>query len=238
MKLLRALSFLSLGVLWFCAAAAAQGPAITKITTNDPINLSCTYTVGKSTILCPMGPGTTLTVIGTSFGSTGGGVITCDCPGIVISSWSNTKIIGLVSSVFPNPGPDSQGIAVETIEGGYSTYVPYVAQAAQITKLVVGSCIWTLTPPSTQQCLITPGTQFTIYGNYLGSGGGSAGIELGDFPGPTIQSWDPGWTSNPTPNNNVIVATAVQAACGNSIQVFAEQEGILGSNPVPYTTCH
>ncbi len=184
-----------------------------------------------------MGPGTLLTVIGTNFGSTSAGVTTCDCASVILSSWSNTKITGYVASVDPNPGVYSQGIQVENVGGTYSTAAPYTPIAAQVTQLVVGSCTWT--PTSTQQCVITPGTQFTLYGNYFGAGGNSGPqINMCDCVQPTIQSWDSGWTSNPTVNNNVIVATANSAACGNSIQVWAE--GIvptMGSNPVPYTTC-
>jgi hypothetical protein len=235
MKLLQVTLF-SLGVLWFCATASGQGPVITSYTTQDFAN-NCTYTVATSKTPCAMGPGTTLTVYGTGFGTEGGGVGTCDCPGIILISWSSTKISGYVVSVWPNPTSGSSGINVETVGGVYSASVPYTPLAAQITKLVVGSCTWT--PTSAQQCVITAGTQFTIYGNYFGGGPTTSGpqVSMCDCSNPTINSWDPGWSSNPTANNNVIVATAVNAECGNSIQVWAEDYNTLGSNPAPYTTC-
>ncbi|MGA9977244.1 MAG: hypothetical protein WBQ08_01210 [Candidatus Sulfotelmatobacter sp.] len=123
-----------------------------------------------------------------------------------------------------------------------SGVAPYTALAAQITKVVVGSgsssCTY-IPDQSPLQCVITAGTQFTIYGNYFGAGPITSGpqVSLCDCSNPTINSWDPGWTSNPSATGNVITATAVDAECGNSIVVYAEAAATLPSNPVPYTTC-
>jgi len=87
--------------------------------------------------------------------------------------------------------------------------------------------------------LITAGTQFTVYGSYFGAGPLTSGpqVVLCDCTNPTIDSWGPGWMSSPSATGNMITVTAVDAECGNSIVVYAEQYGTLPSNPVPYTTC-
>jgi hypothetical protein len=235
MKLVHGLTLIFL-VSLIGATASAQTPTITSYTANG-----CTYTVGVSTTPCSMGPGTTLVVRGTNFGSVGGIVNTCDCPQIIVPSgnWTNTKVTGYVYSVYPNPTSGSAGIQVETIGGAWSTAVPYTPLAAQITKLTVGSCTY-IPNVSSQLCVITAGTQFTVYGNYFGAGPLTSGPQMttcNSCTNATINSWDPNWTTNPSPTGNVIVATAAQAACGNSIIVWAEGFNILGSNPVPYTTC-
>jgi hypothetical protein len=221
--------------LWLCAAATAQTPTITSYSANG-----CTYTVGVSRTPCSMGPGTTLVVRGTNFGTTPGNVGTCDCSSIVVPSgdWTNTQVTGYVYSVAVNPSGGSVGIQLETAGGAFSNAVVYTPLAAQITKLTAGSCTY-IPNVSTQQCVITAGTQFTIYGSYFGAGPLTSGpqISMCDCNNPTIQSWDPGWPSNPTPTGNVITATAVAAVCGNSIVVWAESFNTLGSNPIPYTTC-
>jgi uncharacterized protein YaiE (UPF0345 family) len=187
---------------------------------------------------CSMGPGSLITVNGS--GLTSAGIVaTCDCTQIIVPSgdWTNTRITGYVYSVAAN---FSAGIQVETSGGTWSAsgVAPYTALAAQITKVVVGSCTY-IPDQSPQQCLITAGTQFTIYGNYFGAGPLSSGpqVTLCDCSSATINSWDPGWTSNPSATGNVITATAVDAECGNSIVVYAEAAATLPSNPVPYTTC-
>lgn len=222
--------------LFACHAAFAQAPTITSYSVGG-----CTYTVGVSQTPCSMGPGSLLTVSGTGFGSTGGIVNTCDCPQIIVPSgdWTSTKVTGYVVSVYPNPTSGSAGIQVENAGGGFSSAVAYTPLAAQITKVVVGSCTY-IPNQSTQQCLISPGTQFTIYGNYFGGGpaeGSGPQVSMCDCTNPTINSWDPGWSSNPSATGNVITATAVDAECGNSIVVYAEDAGVLPSNPIPYTTC-
>jgi len=217
------------------STASAQSPTITSYTANG-----CTYTVGVSTTPCSIGPGTTLVVKGTNFGNVGGIVATCDCPQIIVQAggWTSTKITGYVYSVYPNPTSGSAGIQVENSGGAWSSAVPYTPLAAQITKVTVGSCTY-IPNVSSQQCVITTGTQFTVYGSYFGAGPLTSGpqLTLCDCTATTINSWDPGWTTSPSPTGNVIVATATQAVCGNSIIVWAEGLNILGSNPVPYTTC-
>jgi hypothetical protein len=186
-----------------------------------------------------MGPGSLITVNGTGFGSTQGQIITCDCSDVIITSWASngTQATGYVYTVTANYSP---GIQIETSGGLYSASgaAPYTALAAQITEVVVGSCTY-IPNQSPQQCVITAGTQFTIYGNYFGAGPLSSGpqVVLCDCTNPTINSWDPNWISNPSATGNVITATAVDAECGNSIVVYAEAYGTLASNPIPYTTC-
>lgn len=238
MKALRMSALGTLVLLLFVASASAT-PSISSYSVD---NNSCTYTVGgQNQTPCPIGPGSLLTVHGSGFGPSGGIVNTCDCNTIINKSWSNTLITGWVYSVSPN---FANGIQVETSGGLLSAAgaAPYTALAAQITEVVVGSggnaCTY-IPNQSAKQCLITAGTAFTVYGNYFGAGPVNSGPQIGmcDCTNPTIQSWDPGWTSNPTETGNVIEATAVEAECGNSIVVFAEGAGVLPSNPVPYTTC-
>jgi hypothetical protein len=232
MKMLRVSIPLMFLALWFCSMASAQTPTITSYSVNG-----CTYTVGVSSTPCPMGPGSLLTVNGSDFG-TSGVVGTCDCGYFIPQFYSSTRITVVVYSVFPNANSTSGSIQVETSGGIFSNAVPYTPLAAQITKLVVGNCTY-IPGQSSQQCVITAGTQFTIYGNYFGAGPLTSGpqVSMCDCNNPTINSWDPGWTTNPTATGNVIVATAQVAECGNSIVVWAESFSTLGSNPVPYTTC-
>jgi hypothetical protein len=234
MNLLRGFALVSFAVLLYTITAVSQTPSITSYSANG-----CTYTVGVSQTPCPIGPGTTLVVNGTNFTS-GGNVGTCDCPSIIVPTgkWTNTRVTGFVYSVYPNPSSGSVGIQLETVGGAFSNAVPYTPLAAQITKVVVGSCTY-IPNVSTQQCVITPGTPFTIYGSYFGAGPLTSGpqVTLCDCSNPTIQSWDPGWTSNPSPTGNVVTATAVNAVCGNSIVVWAENFSVLQSNSIPYTTC-
>ena len=225
MKVLRVFVPLTLFALWLCSTASGQTPTITSYSVSG-----CTYNPGGTP--CAIGPGTFLTVNGQNFGSSGL-VFTCDCGYFLPKSASETKITVYVYSVAAN-----SSIQVETSGGAYSNTVPYTPIAAQITKLVVGSCTY-IPNQSSQQCVITPGTQFTIYGNYFGVGPVTSGpqVSMCDCNNPTINSWDSGWTSNPTTTGNSIVATAQTAECGNSIVVWAEGYNTLGSNPVPYTTC-
>jgi hypothetical protein len=234
MKLLRLL-LLVLFALWLCCAAYASTPTIYSYSVG-----SCTYNVGQQgQTPCSIGPGSLITVTGTGFGSTPGVVNTCDCNTVIVTSWASngTQVTGYVYSVAAN---FSAGIQVETSGGSLSASgaAPYTALAAQITKVVVGSCTY-IPNQSPQQCVITAGTQFTIYGNYFGAGPLSSGPQVGlcNCTNPTINSWDPNWATSPSATGNVITATAVDAECGNSIVVYAEDASSLPSNPVPYTTC-
>jgi hypothetical protein len=223
-----------IAAICLCANAIAQAPIISSYSANG-----CTYTVGVSKTTCSMGPGTKIVIRGTNFGTAGGIVSTCDCPEIIVpvGGWTDTRIVGYVFSVYPNPTSGSVGIQVETLGGAWGAAVPYTPLAAHITKVTVGSCTYIPGIP-THQCVITPGTQFTIYGSYFGAGGGTGPqVTMCDCANPTIQSWNPGWINNPKPTDNVITATAVEAVCGNSIVVYAEGVGALPSNPIPYTTC-
>jgi hypothetical protein len=228
MKVLRVFVPLTLFVLWLCSTASAQTPNISGYSVSG-----CTYTSGNP---CAIGPGTVLTVTGSNFGSSPL-VFTCDCGYFIPSSRSGSSITVVVYSVTAN-----SSIQVETEGGAYSNTVPYTAIPAQITKLVVGSCTY-IPNQSSQQCVITAGTQFTLYGNYFGPGPLTSGpqISMCDCNGPTINSWDTGWTDSSTGADatisGTITATAQVAECGNSIVVWAEDFNTLGSNPVPYTTC-
>jgi hypothetical protein len=234
MKKYRLPALMIIAAICLCANAVAQAPVISSYSANG-----CTYTVGVSKATCSMGPGTKIVVRGTNFGTAGGIVNTCDCPQIIVPAggWTSTRIVGYVYAVFTNPTSGSAGIQVETLGGAWSAAVPYRALAAHITKLTTDNCTY-IPGVSTRQCVITPGSQFTIYGSYFGSGEGQgAQVGMCDCNNPTIQSWNPGWTNNPKPTDNVITATAVEAVCGNSIVVYAEGVGALPSNPIPYTTC-
>jgi hypothetical protein len=181
-----------------------------------------------------MGPGNTLIVTGANF-SSGGIVSTCDCGEITVppGQWTSTKITGTVNWVY-----SGSSIAVETSGGWWSNTVPYTGLGAVITRIQVGSCTYTPNVSATQ-CVITPGTQFTIQGSYFGPGPVVSGpqVSICDCSNPTINSWNPNWASTPSPTGNVIVATAVVALCGNSIVVWSEGLGFAGSNPVAYTAC-
>jgi hypothetical protein len=187
-----------------------------------------------------MGPGMTLVVNGINFGRSSGIVSTCDCGQITVPSgkWTPTKITGTVNWVYTNPSSGSNGIQVETAGGSWSTAVPYTALGAVITSIQVGTCTYTPGVSATQ-CVITAGTQFTINGSYFGPGPIVSGpqVTICDCSNPTINSWNPNWTTSASATGNVIVATATAAACGTSIIVWSDGLNFLGSNPVPYTTC-
>lgn len=178
--ILVALSALPLG-----GRALAQLPTITSYSANG-----CTYTVGLSRTPCSIGPGTKLAVRGKNFGNAGGIVNTCDCPEVIVplGNWTDTKIVGYVYSVYPNPTPGSAGIQVENTGGGRSAAVPYAPLAAHISRITVGSCTY-IAGISKHQCVITPGTQFTLYGSYFGAGANSGPqVTMCDCPNPTIES--------------------------------------------------
>jgi hypothetical protein len=222
-----------MAALGFVSTASAQTPRISSILVNG-----CTYTVGVSPTPCSMGPGDTLVVNGTGFGGTAGIVNTCDCNEITVPSadWTPTRVTGTVNWV-----SSSGGIQLETNGGQLSTpAVPYAALSAVITSISTATCTYTPGVSATQ-CVIAAGTPFTINGSHFGPGPltGVSGpqVAICDCTNPTINSWDNNWLTSPSPTGNIITATAVEAACGNSIVVFSNGNQVPGSDPVPYTTC-
>ncbi len=232
-----ALRLSSLALLLFltCSFVAVAQPTITKYTTSD-FSRTCTFTVGKSTKPCPMGPGTKLIIEGSGFWTGSIGVVTtCDCPILIASArdFTNTKITGYVNSVGIQP-TNSMGITVETSVGEWSNAVPYTPLAAQITKLVVGDCTY-IPNQSPQQCFIAPGMQFTVYGNYFGGGGETPELAMCDCIQPSVIGMTPDWYGKPSANNNSITATANDVVCGSTIIWFAEGVNSgLPSNAVAY----
>ena len=226
MKALRSLGLLVLVFAWLASFAFAQAPTITQVTVK---NTGCIYKVGVSSKQCSIGPGMTLNVVGSNFGKATGGVSLCDCAPTTIVSWSNTRVIVIVNAVTP-----SASLMLETEGGAWSNGIPYSALGPVITSIVVGNC--TYTPNQSQfLCLITEGTQFTINGSYFGpptSGGYVSTCDCGAAA--TINSWDPNWSTSPSPYNNQIVATANRALCGSTVAVFVD---MMWSNFVPYTAC-
>lgn len=223
MKLIRLSCLVALVPLWLVSTALSQSPKITTITVR---NTGCIYTVGTSTTPCEIGPGMILTVEGSNFGEEGGGVDLCDCNFITTVSWTSTRVTGTVNWVAPN-----SILNLETAGGAWSNALPYTALGTVIEYIRVGNCTY-VPNKSGKQCVITPGTQVTIYGRYFGPGPGQ--VATCDCQNATIDSWDPYWATDPTPQNNKIVATAVDAVCGSTLAVSID--GML-SNTVPYTTC-
>jgi hypothetical protein len=203
------------------SVASASGQVISSVRV---ANSGCVYTVGLSTAPCPIGPGMVLDVYGSGFGSLGGGVALCDCPDMTISKWSDTAVTGIVGSVTVGTP-----IVLETFGGTYSNAVPYDALAPQITEIDVGTCSYTPNR-SKNLCDVFAGQSITIHGKYFGPPQGQ--VSTCDCAAATVQSWDPGWPVNASPNDNTIVATANTVSDGSSIIVEA---GYMWSNPVPYT---
>jgi hypothetical protein len=172
----------------------------------------------------------TLVVKGSNFGTTGGGIILCNCPATTIVQWTSTRVVATVNSVASNAS-----LALETVGGLWSNAVPYTPLGPVITSIVVGNCTY-IPNQSPRLCQITPGTQVTINGSYFGSSTtpNNQVATCGSCATATIDSWDPNWLTKPSPYNNQIVITANQAFCGSTVAVFANQ---LWSNYVPYTAC-
>ena len=229
MKSVRLLALLVFGTVLatvLASPAFAQGPAITSVSVKTT---GCVYKVGVSTKQCSLAPGMTLVVNGSNFGKVGGGIIICDCLDPTVVSWSPTRVVVIASAVTPNTS-----LVLETIGGQYSNSVPYTALAPLITSIVIGSC--TYTPNASQfLCLIQPGDQVTINGSYFGPPNGQGEVVTCDCGvSPTIVSWDPDWSTNPTPYNNQIVIVDNAAVCGSTIAILLQT---MWSNFVPYTAC-
>jgi hypothetical protein len=225
MKSLRLLLLAVIAAL-LTSFAFAQAPVITNITVKDT---KCYYKVGTSTQPCSIGPGMTLIVTGSNFGKVGGGVSLCDCQSATTVKWTPTQVTVTVNAV-----NTSSGVTLETEDGGYTSAVPYTPLSPVITSITVGSCTYTPNQ-SALLCLITPGTQITINGSYFGPQTIYSAVQTCIGCGSaTIDSWNPNWSTSPSPFNNQIVATANQTACGNSISLWT---GVLGSNFIPYTAC-
>jgi hypothetical protein len=228
MKSLRLLCLAALAPFWLASTMLAQSPTITSITVKDT---GCIYTVGSSTKQCSVAPGMTLIVKGTNFGPPGGVIILCDCLTATTVKWTSTRVTATVNNVNSN-----SNISLETAGGTHSTdAVPYIALGPVITSIVVGNCTY-VPDQSPALCLITPGTQVTINGSYFGpfSSNYSHVRTCDSNCLATINSWNPNWSTSPSPYNNQIVAVANQAVCGSTVAVFADQ---IWSNFVPYTAC-
>jgi hypothetical protein len=228
MKSLRLLCLAVLAPFYLASTMLAQSPTITGITVKDT---GCIYTVGTSTKLCTVAPGMTLIVRGTNFGSPSGSILSCDCLSATTVTWSSTRVTATVNNVNP-----SSNISLETAAGASSTNaVPYTALGPVITSIVVGDCTY-IPDQSATLCLITPGTQFTINGSYFGplSSNYSHVQTCGGCDFATINSWNPNWSTSPSPYNNQIVAVANQAVCGSTVAIFAD---MIWSNHIPYTAC-
>lgn len=227
MKSLRLFVVLAIATVLLTSYAFAQAPAITSLWVK---NTDCLYKVGVSTKLCSIAPGMTLEIVGSNFGKLSGGISLCNCPSATLVNWTPTRIIVTVNAATPG-----SGLVVETLGGALSNSVPYTALAPLITSIVVGNCTYTPNQ-SPFLCLISPGDQVTINGSYFGPASGGGYVVTCDDCGAstTIISWDPNWSTAPSPYNNQIVITANQAACGLTIAVFFDT---MWSNYVPYTAC-
>jgi hypothetical protein len=222
---LRLLCLVAFVPLWLASTTFAQSPTITSVTVKDT---ACTYKVGISTRQCSIGPGMTLIVKGSNFGTTGGGIILCNCPATTIVQWTSTRVVSTVNAVTPNAS-----LALETVGGLWSNAVPYTPLGPVITSIVVGNCTY-IPNQSPTLCQITPGTQVTVNGSYFGPMSPYNGVRTCNCAAATINSWNPNWLTSPSPYNNQIVATATQAVCGSTVAVSVGQ---LWSNYVPYTAC-
>lgn len=227
MKSLRLLCLAALALFLLPSTLLAQSPTITGITVKDT---GCIYTVGTSTKLCSVAPGMTLIVRGTNFGPPSGSIILCDCLTATTVTWTSTRVTATVNNVTTNAA-----ISLSTEGGTMSTdAVPYTALGPVITSIVVGDCTYTPNQSATL-CLITPGTQFTINGSYFGPlSSDYSHVRTCSGCLATINSWNPNWSTSPSPYNNQIVAVANQAVCGSTVGVFADE---IWSNYIPYTAC-
>jgi hypothetical protein len=228
-KSLRLLCLVALASL-LASTALAQSPAITSVTVRDTVKgTACTYNVGSSAKLCSIAPGMTLTVRGTNFGSPGGVIILCDCLTATTVHWSSTQVTATVNNVNPNAS-----LTLETVGGGYSNAIPYTALGPVITSIVAGTC--TYIPDQTSSlCLITSGMQVTINGSYFGpASAGNQARTCDCSEAPTIDSWDPNWSTNPSSYNNQVVITVNESVCGSTVAIFVDE---IWSNYVPYTAC-
>ena len=226
MKSPRLLVLVALVTLWpVTLVFAAPGTTITSINIHDT---SCVYKVGS--VPCNVGPGMTIDIKGSNFGDVSGVVTLCNCLPATIKSWSRTRVTVVVNSVAPYAS-----LYLRDAAGELSNTIPYNALGPVITSIVVGSC--TYYPEwSSNQCKITPGTQFTINGSYFGptSGGGTVVTCSGcGNTAATINNWNSNWLTYPSSNSNQIEVTATETTCGATIAVLANS---MWSNYVPYYT--
>jgi hypothetical protein len=225
MKSLCLLCLAAFAPFWLASTMLAQSPAITNVTVKDT---ACTYKVGGSALQCSIGPGMAIIVKGSNFGTSAGVISFCDCPAPTIVQWTSTRVTATVNTVTPNAS-----LVLETNGGAFSNAIPYTPLGPVITSIVVGNC--TYIPNQTPTlCLITPGTQITINGSYFGPISPNNQAATCDCAAPTINSWDPDWSTSPSPYNSQIVITATQAVCGSTVAVLT---GVLWSNYIPYTAC-
>jgi hypothetical protein len=201
----------------------SQSPTITHLEVKET---RCVYLPGSSDEPCSIGPGMTLWIKGANFGEQGGTVSLCDCGGAIINRWTPDSITATVSYVAPN-----SVFSIETTQGAYSNSLSYSALAPIIDRVHIGDCTY-IPGVSRHLCMVVPGSQITIRGKYFGRGSGE--VATCDCANATIDSWNPDWLLNPTPAENTITVTAVDAECGSTISVQADG---MWSNAVPYTTC-
>ena len=225
MKASRLVLLVTVGSALLLSHAFAQTPTITSISVTDT---GCTDKFGISTQLCSLAPGMTVVIVGNNFGKATGGGSLCDCPPPTILKWSPTSITALINAVTPN-----SVLMVETRGGLWSNSVTYTALAPVITSIDVGNCTY-IPDQSPLLCRITPGTQFTINGNYFGPQTIYSDVTTCDCTAATINSWNSTWTTSPSPFNNQIVATATDAVCGSTVAILVST---MWSNYVAYTAC-
>jgi hypothetical protein len=222
MKLVRMFCLVTWVPLLLASGALSQSPTITSIEVRET---NCTYTVGKTTTPCKIGPGMTLAIEGSNFGDAPGGVDLCDCNVATTLTWTSTQVVSTVNWATLN-----SVIRLETPGGAFSNTVPYIALGPVITSINVGSCSY-VPDVSVNQCIITSGSHVTIYGSFFGPGPGE--VATCDCQDATIGSWDEYWATNPSPGDNNIVVTVVNSESGSTIRV--RRDGIW-SNAIPYTS--
>jgi len=210
-------------VFAFCSAAFAQVPFITSISVNGN-GPSCTYRVGHSPPdpVCTIGPGMTLVVSGSGFGSQVS-VKTCDCSSATIvgtpTSSQVTAVVNFVAS--------RATISVQNSGGFPSNTVSYNPFAPNIASIQVGSCIYNVSSPPAYPCSVEAGSQVTINGNYFGMWADPLNSQVYTClcPAAAIHSW----------TNQQINVTASYVAPNSDIQVGISGGQLPFSNAVPYT---
>lgn len=213
------IAFLALSTL-----SLASTPTITSISLKEN---KCTYIVGSSNTPCPIGPGMTLTINGSGFGTSPASVGLCDCGSATDVQWSDAQVVVIVNWIWTNSVLD-----IETARGEYSNAVPYTALAPVITKITVDNCVY-VPNVSRTLCPISPGSKITIDGKLFGPQSQYGLVSLCDCDAATVVTWNPAWNLTPSAANNEIVAVASQALNG---AVLAVRANGIWSNNIPYIT--
>jgi hypothetical protein len=221
---LRTISIALTALLALSTLSLAQTPTITSISLKEN---QCTYTVGSSNAPCAIGPGMTLTIEGTGFGTTPGFVNLCDCGLATNVKWGDSQVVALVNWIGPN-----SALNVETEGGSYSNALPYTALAPVITSITVGDCSY-VPNVSKKLCTIAPGSTITIQGKYFGPQSQYGLVSLCDCDDAAVVSWDPSWSITPSAAQNEIIAVATQTQSGSNLAVQANG---IWSNGISYIT--